>query len=298
MKLFAAAALAVFALGPGGCHRPIERHASNARHTVVIGSKDFAEEFVLAQIYAQALHAAGYKVRLRLGVGDEQVAFRALKQGSIDAYPEYAGVILTSFYGYRLISVPTSGKVAGSQARYLLGRDGVTALPPAPANDTVTMVTTTARFGHTIASLRGKARGLTVGGYRGCASDEACLGAVERRYGIKFKRFRAVKDPYAALDNGRADVVFAFATDAALLQGAYYKQLRDDGRTFPSEHVMMLFRRRALRRLGPDARRVVAQVQERLTTARLRELNGHVQIDHRSPKRVAHEYLRRAGLVK
>lgn len=298
MKLYAVAALAVFALGPGGCHRPIERHAENARHTIVVGSKDFAEEKLLGQIYAQALHAAGYKVRLRLGVGDEQAAFSALRNGSIDAYPEYAGVILASFYRYRLISVPPNPKVAGLQAKYLLARDGITALPPAPANDTLTMVTTTARFGHTIGSLKGKARGLTVGAYRDCATDEACLGAVERSYGIRFKRFRAVKDPYAALDNGRADVVFAFATDAALLDGAYYKQLRDNGRTFPSENVMMLFRRRALRGLGPDARRVVAQVQERLTTARLRELNGRVQVDHKSPRRVAHGYLRAAGLVR
>ena len=299
MKVFAAASLAVFALGPGGCHRPIERHAGNARHTIVIGSKDFTEEKVLGQIYAQALHAAGYKVRLRLGVGDEQASFRALKEGRIDAYPEYTGTILTSLYGYRLALVPSGAVKAFLLAEFSLKPDGLVALPPAPANDTLTMVIPRNRFQglHTIDDLRGRARRFTVAGYRGCDTDGACLGAVERRYGIKFKRFRPVKDPYYALNTGRAGVAFGFRTDPSLLQ-AFYTRLRDDGHTFPSFHVTMLFKRRTLKRLGPDVQKVVAQAQEQLTTKRLRELDGHVVFDHFSPRRVAHGYLRKAGLVK
>src|SRR5262245_34759928 len=77
----------------------ISRNADNAKTTLTIGSKNFTEQQVLGQIYAQGLAAAGYTVKTALNLGDENIAHEALKSGEIDAYPEYTGTALLSFFG-------------------------------------------------------------------------------------------------------------------------------------------------------------------------------------------------------
>src|SRR3954453_3765830 len=76
----------------------ISSDPANSGKTVTIGSKNFTEEFILGEIYAQALKAAGYKVKKQLNLGSEQIAFKAVKSGQVDAYPEYTGTALTSFF--------------------------------------------------------------------------------------------------------------------------------------------------------------------------------------------------------
>src|SRR3954470_22066006 len=84
----------------------IQSNSANKGKTVIIGSKNFTEEFILGQIYAQALQAAGYTVKKQLNLGSEQIAYKALKAGKIDAYPEYTGTMLTSFYKVDIAKVP------------------------------------------------------------------------------------------------------------------------------------------------------------------------------------------------
>jgi glycine betaine/choline ABC-type transport system substrate-binding protein len=300
----AAAAIIVAAAGlaaPAGA-APITRNPANARHTVMVGSKNFTEQYVLGQIYAQSLRAAGYRVRTRLGFGTERKAFRALRRGAIGAYPEYTGVILTSLYGVPLAHVPHGGDAAWRRARQRLARDGVRALPHAPANDTLTMVLKKERADalggpRRISDLKGRSGRLTVAGYHGCNTDPICLKGVRRRYGLRFRRFRTAKNPYDALGSGRADIAFAFTTDPDLTTGRFVP-LADDRGLFPSFHVTLLFRKKVLAHLGPDARRVMSQVQKPLTTAVLRDLDARVALGKKSPKRVASEFLREHGFVQ
>src|SRR4051794_15996073 len=84
----------------------ITRHGSNAAVTVRIGSKNFTEQEVLGQIYAQGLAAAGYKVRTMLDLGDQDALLRAVERGRIDAYPEYTGTALLAFFGKRSNQIP------------------------------------------------------------------------------------------------------------------------------------------------------------------------------------------------
>src|SRR5215207_3976608 len=67
----------------------IEKNAANNHVRITVGSKNFTEQLILGEIYAQALQAAGYDVKKRLNLGSEQVALKALEDGEIDAYPEY-----------------------------------------------------------------------------------------------------------------------------------------------------------------------------------------------------------------
>ncbi|CAA9499337.1 MAG: hypothetical protein AVDCRST_MAG17-1266, partial [uncultured Solirubrobacterales bacterium] len=96
-------ALAVSACGGGGgggggggqaegggapAQQAIKRDPANAGKKVTIGSKNFPEQFVLGEIYTQSLEAAGYDVDKQLNLGSEVIAFKALKNGDVDAYPE------------------------------------------------------------------------------------------------------------------------------------------------------------------------------------------------------------------
>ena len=89
----------------GSTGQVIQSNPANKKVTVTIGSKNFTEEFILGNIYAQALKAAGYNVKTQLNLGSEQIALKALKSGQIDAYPEYTGTALTSFFKVRAVPV-------------------------------------------------------------------------------------------------------------------------------------------------------------------------------------------------
>jgi glycine betaine/choline ABC-type transport system substrate-binding protein len=114
----------------------IKRNPANAGVTINVGSKNFTEEFILGNIYAQALTAAGYNVKTAFNLGSEQIAFQAVKHGTVDAYPEYTGTALTSFFGLTIANVPKDEQAAYQQARAGYAKVGLTALPPSPFTDT------------------------------------------------------------------------------------------------------------------------------------------------------------------
>ena len=95
----------------------IKRNSDNARTSLTIGSKNFTEQQVLGQIYAQGLRAAGYTVKTALNLGDENIAHAAIKRGAIDAYPEYTGTALLSFFGKKASQLPKDPEQAYEEAR-------------------------------------------------------------------------------------------------------------------------------------------------------------------------------------
>ena len=113
----------------------IQRNPANASTTLTIGSKNFTEEFILGEIYAQALEAGGYKVRKQLDFGSELVAFKGVRDGKIDAYPEYTGTALTTFFGVEPDEIPKDEQEAYEAAKAGFAKSGVTALPPTPFTD-------------------------------------------------------------------------------------------------------------------------------------------------------------------
>src|SRR3954466_57868 len=86
--------------------KAIQKDSANAGKTFTVGSKNFDEQYILGEIYAQALQAAGFTVKKQLDLGSEQIAFKALKNGQINAYPEYTGTALTSFYKVKTDDIP------------------------------------------------------------------------------------------------------------------------------------------------------------------------------------------------
>jgi glycine betaine/choline ABC-type transport system substrate-binding protein len=309
--LVLAAALAVAACGSSddksstsssGGGNAITKNASNASTTLTIGSKNFTEQRVLGEIYAQGLQAAGYKVKKQLNLGSEVVAFKALKQGNIDGYPEYTGTALTAFYKVKVDKVPKDANAAYTELVGKLKADKITGLAQTPFENTYRLgmtKKTAAKVGNptTISQLAGKSKNLVINGYPECEQRIDCLLGVEKVYGLKFKKFVASQDPYAVLDKGAADVAFVFTTDAALTTGKY-AILDDDKHLFPPYHISFLINSKKLASLGPDAQKVIEQVQKPLTNEVQRELNSRVVLDKKTPKAVAAEYLKEAGFVK
>ena len=286
-----------------GSSKTITKNAANAGKTVTIGSKNFTEEFILGQIYAQALKAAGYNVKTQLNLGSEQIALRAVKSGQVDAYPEYTGTALTSFFKVKAPDVPKDEQKAYVLARTGFAKQGLTALAPTPFTDSngVGMLKDQAdKLGvSNISDLKDKAPTLRFSGTPECPQRPDCLLGLKDTYGLKFKKVIPV-DPalrYSVLEKKKADVGIVFTTDGQLAQGKV-KLLEDDMHMFPPYNVTLVFKKDALDKLGPDARKTIALVQQGLTTEAMQELNSRVDIDKQTPAAVAKAYLTESGYLK
>jgi len=281
----------------------IQSSSANKGKTVTIGSKNFTEEFILGEIYAQALQAAGYTVKKQLNLGSEQIAFKAVKSGQVDAYPEYTGTALTSFFGKKATEVPHDEQKAYEQAKAGFAKAGLTALPPTPFTDSngVGMLKAKAqKLGiKNISDLKGKDSSLTLYGTPECPQRPDCLLGLQQVYGLKFKKFVPV-DPslrHKVLDSGQADTSIIYTTDGQIAQGKELL-LQDDKHLFPPYNATLVFKDATLKKLGPDAQKTVVLVQKGLTTQAMQELNSRVDIDKQTPAAVAKEYLKESGYIK
>jgi glycine betaine/choline ABC-type transport system substrate-binding protein len=286
----------------GGGGKLIKKNSANASKSISVGSKNFTEQFILGNIYADALKAAGYNVKKKLNLGSEVVAFKALKQGDVDSYPEYTGTALTSFYGVKVTDVPKNAEQAFTELKGKLAKDNITALPEAPFDNTYRLGMTkagAAKIGNpkTISDLKGKSQKLVVNGFAECRQRPDCLLGVEKTYGLKFKKFLANEAKYEVLDKGQADVAFVFTTDANLATNKY-AILDDDKKLFPPYHISFMVKNDVLKKLGPDAPKVIEQVQKGLTEKVMQELNSRVDLDKKEPAVVAQEYLKESGFIK
>ena len=282
-------------------NEPIARDPANASKKVIIGSKNFPEQFVLGEIYAQSLTAAGYDVEKQLNLGSEVVAFKALKGGDVDAYPEYTGTVLTTLKNVEAPDVPDEPQAAYDQTKQEVRADKITALPPTPFENTYRLGATketAQRLGvRTTSELAPKAKDLTITGYPECRQRLDCYVGVQRTYGLKFKDFVASEQTYEVLDQDEAQIGFLFTTDANLATGKY-QTFEDDKKFFPPYNVSLLMRDEAVKRLGPGAQDVVERVQKPLTNEAMIELNSRVVLDKQEPEDVAKQYLQAEGFVK
>jgi glycine betaine/choline ABC-type transport system substrate-binding protein len=283
----------------------IQRDPANAsKPAIKIGSKNFTEEFILGNIYAQALKAAGYKVSTQLNLGSEQIAYKALRGGQIDAYPEYTGTALTSFYKVKITDVPKDAQATYQQVRTDAAKQGVVALPPTPFTDSNGFAMTQAgakKAGgpKTLSDLKAKASTLTLAAPPECPQREDCLLGLESVYGLHFKKFIPV-DPakrHSVLTSGQVDVSEVFTTDGQI-KADNLVLLADDKGLFPPYNATMLVRKNVADAAGPDMAKVIAQVNKGLSTPVMQELNSRVDLDKEQPAQVATEYLKESGYVK
>jgi len=281
----------------------IEKDADNGDVEITIGSKNFTEQYILGEIYAQALAAAGYDVETRLDLGSETTALRALERGEVDAYPEYASTALTSFFHLPAEEVPADGAQAFAETHDDFARLGLIAFPPTPfssANAVGLLTETADELNVTkVSDLEGISREQTLSGSPECRRRIDCLLGLERNYRLEFERFEPVDIDrrYKVLAEGDADLSILFTTDAQLFVSDEFVILEDDREVLPAGNVLFVAREVTAQEAGADFGATIESVQENLTLETMQELNARVDVDRVQPADVAEQYLKEFGYI-
>lgn len=268
---------------------------------VVVGSKDFPEQLILGEMYAQLLENNGFQVERKLNLAGTPVAHEALKNGEIDLYPEYTGTGLLTVLKLPVNSDPQqvyAAVVKGYQEQFNL-----VWLDPAPMNNTQALAMTqegAARYGiRTISDLVAHADQLVMIGPPEFDQREDGLPGLMKVYGqFTLKEYKPVEKGlrYKGLVEGQADVVVAFGTDGEI--AAYnLVVLEDDKGMFPPYQVAPVVRQQTLE-ANPQIKDILNQLAPKLTNAVVQKLNYEVSGNGREPADVAREFLMQEGLLK
>jgi osmoprotectant transport system substrate-binding protein len=300
VRLAALAVAALLALaGCGGADAPKASTTAAAKPPLRIGTKNFPEQFLLGEIYKQALEARGFPVELKANIGSSEIIHQALTDGALDMYPEYVGVLLSEVANVR--ARPRSPDAAYRRAQAFEAAQGFALLAPSPFSDQNALAVTPAyaRRHHLrdIQDLKRVPGTVRIGAPPEFQTRFEGLVGLAQLYGLHNAKARAlaIGRQYAALDSGRVDAAAVFTTDGQLANGRYVI-LRDPRGVFGTQHVAPIISRTALRRYGPRLRAIIDTVSRRLTAPAMQRMNAQVQIDRRATADVAGEFLRGQGL--
>lgn len=285
--------------GPGGdgggtTTPPIER----GELTVGV-SGAFAENQIVAEMYAQVLENAGYTVDTQLDLASREISQPALVEGEVDVKPEYLGSLL-------LFLDPEAEASGEAQANVdllepLLAEDGIALLEPAAANDTNAFVVTQATADEhsltTVSDLADVAGTLTLGGPPECPQRPFCIPGLRDTYGVEFGEFKPldVGGPLtvAALDSGDIDVALLFSTSSVIGDKGWVV-LEDDKALQTAENITPVVREDVL---NDEIADLLNSVSALLDDETIIALNGRVEIDQEDPADVATDFLTENGLL-
>jgi len=264
---------------------------STAKPTVTIGTKNFTEQYVLGQLYKQALQAKGYTVKYKESIGSSELIDAAIKSGKINFYPEYMGVIVTDLAKQKY---PASAAATYKAAkRWEQGR-GLTLLNRTPMTDTdnfVVLKKTAQKLGvHTIDDMK-KVKTFSYAGYPECKTRITCLLGLKNIYGLKQVKFvpLASISVYTLLDQGKITGGDGFSTDPQLQTGKY-QVLTDTRHIFGFQNVAPVVTKQLA--ADPALAKIVNAVSAKITTAAIAAMNKAVGVDKKSPADVASQFLK------
>lgn len=259
---------------------------------VTVGSKNFTESVVLAEIYAQALEQAGFHVNRKLNLGGTLIAHEALKRGEIDFYPEYTGTGLIDI----LKQPPQQTHLHEVLDREYQQRWHLRWLESSSANDGQGLVvtkTTADRYGvYTLSKLSQLAPQLTMAGVPEFEERADALPGLQKAYGgFQFKKIQLYDHglKYRVLQNGQADVTVGFTTDG-ILTDPNLVLLKDDRHFWPQYRITPVIRESVIQQ-HPEIEKILNQISKHLTTETVQKLNAEVDLQHREAADVAHDFL-------
>jgi osmoprotectant transport system permease protein len=277
---------------------PTQASGGNAR-PVIVASKPFGESFVLAEMFAQLLESRGVRVDRRPGLGATEIAFRALRSGAIDVYPEYTGTGLLAILGEAPLG--SANEVFQRVSSVFRERFGVRWLPPLGFQNSYAIAVrrSTADSLHlkTLSDLAKHTMiraGLTPD-FIGRADG---LPGLQRAYALRFADVRALGPAvkYQALAAGQVDVIDGYSTDG-LIARYDLVVLDDDRHFFPPYEAAALVNERLFTE-APAAIAALSELSGRLDERRMRALNQRVEVDGQNVATVAREALSALGLTK
>lgn len=295
-----AACLALLLAACGGGNDALEGGSQqNGGSTVTVGSTNFSEQLILAQMYAAVLKKAGVKVDTRLNLGAREVVFPALEKGDIDLLPEYNGSVL-SFLDPK--ATQTTSEEVNTALAPLLDAKGLVALDHSPAEDkdgwAVTKETADKYGLAKISDLKGKASQLVVGGPPELKTRPAGLPGLKSVYGIEdFKEFKALDAggplTTSALNKGDIDVGRVFTTQGAIADNGWVL-LEEDKPLEPAQNIVPIGRKDAM---TDQVKQALNAISAKITTEELTKLNKLVDVDKEDPEKVANDWLTQQGLL-
>jgi osmoprotectant transport system substrate-binding protein len=274
--------------------------SQSPRGTIKVGvSGAFAENQLVAEMYAQVLEKAGYTVDRQLDLGSREIGDTALFSGQIDMKPEYLAYELPKLDP----SADTTGTAAEVYPRVQAAAQakGLTALQYSPANSTNVFVVTpeTAQANNltTMSSLAAVAANMTLGAPPDCSTNPACEQGLKDVYGITFKEIKSLDfggpQTVAAIDSGAVDVGELFSLDPTITQKGW-TVLEDDKNLQPAGNFFPLIRDEVL---NDEITALLNGVTSKLTTDGMLGLVGRVQVDKEDVAVVAKDFLTQSGLL-
>ena len=265
--------------------------------SIRVGSKNFTESIVVAELYAQTLEAAGYRVTRRLNLGSTQIAMAAIARGDIDLYPEYTGTALIDVL--HLAPMEDSRAILALVRGAFARRYQLRWLDASPMNDSQGLATTQAiaeRYAlRTLSQLAPVASRLRLATIPEFLSRPDGIPGLQHRYGgFTFASVRTydIALKYDALLDGRADVATAFTTDGTI---ATHKLvvLEDDKHLWPPYNVAPVVRETVAAR-EPRLVAALNALSAKITTAAAQSMNAQVEDRNADPADVAASFLRSA----
>lgn len=265
-----------------------------------IGSKNFTEQVVLGELYAQALEARGVKVERKLSMGGTLIAHQALVSGEIDMYPEYTGTALANVLKAETMTDPDAvyQKVKQHYEQQLKLRW----LTPTRINNTYVLVvlpeTAQKHNLKTLSDLAKVSKSMSLGAGPEFRNRKDGIPGLKAKYGMEWKEDRqfAIGLRYQALQNRQVDVIDGYATDGQIAAQKLVK-LEDDKRLWPPYFVAPVVRPQALKDY-PQAEDALNQVSALLEDTSMSEMNWRVDGNKEEAKDVARDFLRKKGVVK
>jgi osmoprotectant transport system substrate-binding protein len=270
---------------------------------ITIGSANFSESKILAEIYAQGLKAKGYKTATKLNLGAREVYFPALEKGSIDFFPEYTGSALNFLTKQTDAAKPEPQETYDLLAAELKEVE-LTAFEMAYAQDKDGIVTneeTADKYSlEKVSDLKAHGSMLVMGGPPECKTRIACLKGLEEVYGIEFKEFKSLDaggpQTIQALKGNAIQVANLFTTDARIAAQGFVV-LEHDEPIVGAENVVPVVRNEIAQGYGDEFAEAVNAITAKLTTDNLTQLNKRVDIDKDDPDDVAGSFLRDNDLI-
>jgi osmoprotectant transport system substrate-binding protein len=299
------AAKAAFAISLGvaiiiGLFAGSARSATRTGPTIVVGTKNFPEEFILGELYKQALQAKGFAVSYKENIGSTELIQTSLTSGKINFYPEYTGVIVQDVFHHA--SSPRTASATYALAKRLEAGKGYTLLNPTPFYDTDVLAVTDATAGKyglkSIGDLK-KAGTFKLGGFPECQTRNTCFLGYTKRYGLKNATFVPLSgiSAYAALDAGTVLAADVFSTDPPLGKNSKYTVLADPKHVTGFQNVAPIVKTSVAQAAGTTFTSTVNAVSSKLTLPAIVAMNKAVIVDKKSAADVAKQFLQANGLL-
>jgi osmoprotectant transport system substrate-binding protein len=261
---------------------------------IIIGTKDFPEQYVLGQLYKQALEAKGFKVQYKENIGSTELIDKSLRSGKVTFYPEYTGIMLSVTFAQK--TLPKSDLATYALAKKLYGARGQTLLTQTPFQDrdAIAVLRSTAnKYGvKTVGDLK-KVPSLTLAGFP--QFETRWASSLNHLYGVKFE-FTPLAgiSAYALLDQKKVLAAAIFSTDPQLISTKYVV-LSEPRNMFGFQHVAPVLSKKLVAENGARFTSTVNKVSSLLTGKAMIAMNKAVGLDKKPAATVARAFLKANG---